>query len=190
VRVIAGSVGGRTFAAPPGRDTRPTAERVREALFSSLAPRLPEARVLDLYAGSGALGIEALSRGARFADFVESDRRAAAVVRANLEALGLTEASRVHEMAAERFCADPRGGPFTVVLCDPPYAIRIPDVHQRLAELRAAGALATGAAVIIERGKRDAELDAAPPGFLASVRRRSYGDTVLLVLDVLEGSSP
>ncbi len=190
MRVIAGRVGGRTFAAPPGRDTRPTGERVREALFSSLAPRLHGAAVLDLYAGSGALGIEALSRGARTATFVESDRRAAGIVGVNLDALGLADAAEVQHTTAERFCPAPTRGPFDVVLCDPPYALALADVHDRLTELHAAGALAIGAVVVVERDKRDPALDAVPPRFLASARRRSYGDTVLLVLDVIEGSDP
>lgn len=186
LRVIAGRLGGRQLAAPRGRDTRPTGERVREALFSSLAPRLAGARVLDLYAGSGALGIEALSRGAACCTFVEADRRAAAVVGRNLAALELEPQALLHRTTAERFCADPGGGPFEVVLCDPPYATALAVVHARLADLAAAGALAPSGVVVIERDKRDPALDAPPPRFLASPRRRSYGDTVLLVHEVLE----
>jgi 16S rRNA (guanine966-N2)-methyltransferase len=190
VRVIAGQLGGRRFAAPPGRDTRPTADRVREALFSSLAADLPGAVVLDLYAGSGALAIEALSRGAERAVLVEADRRAAAVIARNLADLELGERAELRHATAERFCASPDPGPFHLVLCDPPYSTALPDVHARLAELEAAGALAARALIVIERDRRDPHLDDAPPGFLASVRRRSYGDTVLLVSEVAREGTP
>lgn len=182
MRVIAGRLGGRRLAAPSGRGTRPTADRVREALFSSLADRIPGATVLDLYAGSGALGIEALSRGAASATFVEADRRAAAVVARNLRDLGLD--APLHVTTAERFAAAPSGGPFDVVLCDPPYEVPLAAVHARLADLRAAGALAPGGLVVVERDRRDPGLDDPAPQFLAPARRRSYGDTVLVVLDV------
>jgi 16S rRNA (guanine966-N2)-methyltransferase len=181
--VIAGRLGGRRFAAPPGRDTRPTADRVREALFSALGPSLPGAVVLDLYAGSGALAIEALSRGAERAVLVEADRRAAAVVARNLADLGLEAEATLHRTTAERYCAAPGGGPFDLVLCDPPYATTLADVHARLTDLHAAGALATDATAVIERDKRDPDLDRLPPRFLAPARRRAYGDTVLLVHD-------
>jgi 16S rRNA (guanine966-N2)-methyltransferase len=187
MRVIAGALGGRRFTAPPGRDTRPTADRVREALFSSLDMRLHRSTVLDLYAGSGALGIEALSRGASACAFVESDRRAADVVARNLDALDLAERGTLHRTSAERFCADPVGGPFSIVLCDPPYATPLADVHARLAALDGAGALAAGGVVVIERDKRDPDLDLAPPGVLGPARRRSYGDTVLLVHPITGG---
>ena len=103
-RVIAGSAGGRRFSAPAGQGTRPTTDRVREALFSALAPELPGAAVLDLFAGSGALSIEALSRGAARAVLVERDRRAAAVASRNLEQLGL-DGGRVVQTDVRTFCA-------------------------------------------------------------------------------------
>jgi 16S rRNA (guanine966-N2)-methyltransferase len=180
VRVIAGTAGGRPLSAPPGRDTRPTSDRVREAMFSSLADVVPGAVVLDLYAGSGALAIEALSRGAAAATLVEHDRRAAAAIDRNLAATGLDDRAGVHRTTAERFCAVPSGGPFNLVLLDPPYATALPAVWERMAELHAAGALANGAVVVVERDKRDPDLDRDLPGFLAQDRRRSYGDTVLL----------
>jgi 16S rRNA (guanine966-N2)-methyltransferase len=190
MRVIAGSAGGRRLVAPPGRYTRPTSDRVREALFSSLAPRVPGAAVLDLFAGSGALGIEALSRSAELAVLVEQDRRAVAVIERNLRTTGLGDAATVVRTCAERFCANPRGGPFDMVLVDPPYDLGLPQLWALLGQLHAAGALAEGAIVVIERDKRDPDLDADPPRFLASDRRRSYGDTVLLHLHVLEGTPP
>ncbi len=119
MRVVAGIVGGRHLATPPGRGTRPTSELVRAAIFNSLEARgvLPGATVVDLFAGSGALGVEALSRGAARAVFVEADRRAARVIEANLAALGLADRAEVHAVPVERWepvAAD-------VVLADPPY---------------------------------------------------------------------
>ena len=117
MRVVAGAFKGRRLHAPKGTGTRPTADRVREALFSILGD-VSGARVLDLYAGSGALGIEALSRGAASALFVERDRRALAALRRNLDALGAD--AEVRSQDALRFIAQPEGV-FDLVFCDPPY---------------------------------------------------------------------
>jgi 16S rRNA (guanine966-N2)-methyltransferase len=95
IRIIAGELGGRYIEAPPGRRTRPTAERVREAWFSALGDRLEGATVVDLFAGSGALGLEALSRGAARVHFVETDRRAAESIRRNVQDLGVRDRSRL-----------------------------------------------------------------------------------------------
>lgn len=182
MRVIAGSAGGRRLDAPPGRDVRPTADRVREALFSSLADRTVGARVLDLFAGSGALAVEALSRGAAHAVLVERDARAAAVARRNLARTELAERATLVRSSAERFCRTPRGGPFDLVLADPPYAQPLPGVYALLVELHDAAALDAGVTVVIERDRRDPGLDGPPPSFLARERMRSYGDTVLVHL--------
>jgi 16S rRNA (guanine966-N2)-methyltransferase len=184
MRVIAGSVGGRTIAAPPGRDVRPTSDRVREAMFSSLADETAGATVLDLFAGSGALGIEALSRGAAHAVFVERDRRAVAVVRRNLELLGLAGRATVHAGDASRFCKRPTGGPFDLVFADPPYAEASTSIHALLQDLASAGALPPGALAVLERDRRSPDLGSEPPAFLAPERQRSYGDTVLVYLRV------
>ena len=177
-RVIAGALGGRRFAAPSGEATRPTAERVREALFSALAADLPDAVVLDLFAGSGALAIEALSRGASRAVLVESGRRAVAVIRRNLGDLGLDEpAGRalVRGVAARAFCAAPEGGPFDVVLADPPYDTSDAELGAVLDALVAH--LAPGARVSVERSRR---AGAVPwPPHLGDPDARRYGDTVL-----------
>ena len=117
MRIVAGEYGGRRLHAPRGTRTRPTADRVREALFSMLGD-VSGARVLDLYAGSGALGIEALSRGAASAVFVERDARAAATITRNLDALGAD--AEVRRQDALRFLAS-GAGPFDLVFCDPPY---------------------------------------------------------------------
>jgi 16S rRNA (guanine966-N2)-methyltransferase len=122
MRIIAGAWRGRTIEAPPGQSTRPTADRVRETLFSMLASRLgsfEELRIADLFAGSGALGFEALSRGAASATFVESDAKAAAIIRRNAEKLGA--ADRIHILGGSAL-ALPRSEPFDLILADPPYA--------------------------------------------------------------------
>jgi len=122
MRIIAGRWRGRKLVTPPGLETRPTADRARETLFSMLTSRLGSfegLRVADLFAGSGALGFEALSRGASFACFVENDARASAAIKANAEALGATSGVRVLGGSA---LALPRSDPFDLILADPPYA--------------------------------------------------------------------
>jgi 16S rRNA (guanine966-N2)-methyltransferase len=176
VRVVAGRFGGRRLAAPPGRGTRPTSDRVREALFSMLGP-LAGARVLDLYAGSGALGIEALSRGAASALLVERDPRAVAVIRANLDALGLSEPeARVHAGPARSALrnASVRGDTYDLVLLDPPYR-SAPELGRELSA--ALGPLlAAGGRVVTESDRRaPLELD------LPLTHERRYGDTLIRI---------
>lgn len=182
MRVIAGSAGGRRLVAPPGTTTRPTSDRAKEALFSSLAAEVPAARVLDLYAGSGALGIEALSRGAEHATFVERDRRALRCLRTNLRVTGLHDAASVVATDVAAFCRATQPVPFDLVLCDPPYAEPTATVWALLGDLRAAGGLGAGTTVVVERDRRDPGLAGPVPGFLASRGQRPYGDTVLWVL--------
>ena len=173
MRVIGGQYGGRVLKAPPGRATRPTSDRIREALFSILGD-VSGLRVLDLFAGSGALGIEALSRGAARAVFVESDRRAAAVIRANLRALG--------EPAAEVRSADAlaylRGAsadaPYDLVFADPPYSSAT-RIGERLSELLPP-VLSEGSLTVTESDKR-APLTLALP----LVDERTYGDTRIAI---------
>ena len=167
---MAGEFKGRRLEAPPGVRTRPTADRVREALFSILAD-VTGARVLDLYAGSGALGIEALSRGAESALFVERDRRAAATVERNLASLGL-EAPVVRQDAL-RFLARAEGT-FDLVFCDPPY-----DSASRLAGSlaeRLPGVTTEGTRIVTESDKRK-PLELPFP----LVTERSYGDTRIAI---------
>jgi 16S rRNA (guanine966-N2)-methyltransferase len=121
-RIIAGEFGGRRLATPAGRLTRPTSDRVREAWMSILAARLPGARVLDLFAGTGALGLEALSRGAAHSDFVERAPEALALLRSNLTDLGVEGRARVLRADALRFAAGLAPGSYDVALADPPYA--------------------------------------------------------------------
>ena len=187
MRVIAGSAGGRRITAPRGDIARPTADRVREAMFSSLAPAVPGATVLDLFAGTGALGIEALSRGAAAATFVEHNDTVVATLRANLRTTGLDDRATVVRGDAAAFVSRPAAAPFSIVLCDPPYAYPLDDLIGLVATLDGAGGLAPNAVVVVERDRRDAALadpDALPDlrGLLALDRQRSYGDTVLLYL--------
>jgi 16S rRNA (guanine966-N2)-methyltransferase len=184
MRVIAGRLGGRRLDAPPGRDTRPTSDRVREAIFSILAD-VTGARVLDLYAGTGALGIEALSRGAERAVFVESGPRALAVLKKNLAALALEPASKVLAVRAERaVTAIAADGPFDLVLIDPPYA-DVAAAAKVAAALVEKGALAEGARIVLEHasGERGVEI----PG-TSIVSERRYGDTGVTLYQVGSGA--
>ena len=171
MRVIAGRWGGRRLQAPPGDATRPTSDRVREALFSVLGPRVGGAHVLDLFAGSGALGIEALSRGATSAVFVERDARAAATINRNLDALGAE--GDVRRQDALRFLASGEG-PFDLVFCDPPY-----DSASRLAgplAERLPALTRETARIVTESDKRN-PLDLPFP----LVVERTYGDTRIAI---------
>lgn len=172
-RVISGTARGRRLQVPAGLTTRPTADRAREGLFSSLLSllELEDARVLDLYAGSGALGLEALSRGAGSATFVESDPDAVAVLRANVDHLGLPGAFVVAQ-PVERFLAVDAEPRYDLALLDPPYDV---DVVPVLAQLRPW--LVEGAVVMAERGRRAPEL-AWPAGY-DPVRSRRYGEATL-----------
>jgi 16S rRNA (guanine966-N2)-methyltransferase len=177
-RIIAGTLGGRRLAVPPS-GTRPTSDRVREALFSSLAsdPGLEDTSVLDLYAGSGALGVEALSRGATHALFVESDRRAAATLKRNIGELGLGGRASVRVGSVGSVLAGPAPRAYGVVLADPPYATSNEEITAWLRLGAGNGWFTEDATVVVERPSRAGGLD-WPPG-LRSVRDRRYGDTVL-----------
>jgi 16S rRNA (guanine966-N2)-methyltransferase len=173
MRVIAGALGGRTLKAPRGQSTRPTSDRVREALFSVLGD-VSGARVLDLYAGTGALGIEALSRGASRAVFVENARPALEVLRDNLRTLGLGPVSRVLAQPVQRaLAALPPEGPFDLVLLDPPYAALV-EAALVLAALPAL--TAPGARIVLEHARRDAAPEVLG---LALEDTRLYGDTAV-----------
>jgi 16S rRNA (guanine966-N2)-methyltransferase len=177
-RIIAGAAGGRRLQVPSGRDTRPTSDRVREALFSRLEHegRLDGARVLDLYAGSGALGIEAASRGASRVVLVEGARRAAGTIRRNVTASGLAGLIVV-EAPVERWLARDADESFDLVLADPPYPLADDTVDAVLGLLEANGWLADEALVVLERARRSA----APhwPEPLQQVGDRAYGETRL-----------
>lgn len=173
-RIVAGVAGGRRLAVPP-KGTRPTSDRVREALFSAVesAVDLDGARVLDLYAGSGALGLEALSRGAATATFVESASGALAVLRKNVASVGLPGVVRAGKVAAVLLGGSAE--PFDLVLADPPYAVE--DLGAELSSLVAGGWVGPGSLVIVERSRRAGELTWPEP--LAPLKVRHYGETSL-----------
>lgn len=174
-RIIAGSAGGRRLAVPPGRGTRPTSDRAREGIFSTLGSLhwLDGARVMDLFAGSGAVGLEALSRGAVHALLVESDAKAARTIRANVAALGLDGAQVVHDRV-ERVLAKPGEEPYDVVFADPPYVVADDEVLEVLARLRDNGWLAEDALIAVERESRGNAL-VWPEGYVEE-RVRRYGE--------------
>ncbi len=188
MRVIAGSARGTRLAAPPGVRVRPTADRVKEAVFSSLGDVEGQV-VLDLFAGSGGLAIEALSRGAAAAVLVEVSKGVAGVARENLARAHVAERARVVAAPAARFVEAPFGGPFDLVLLDPPYDLPATQVLALLRGLQTAGALVDHAAVVLERSRRG---DALPelPGWLALQRERAYGDTTVHFLTVVGEEEP
>jgi 16S rRNA (guanine966-N2)-methyltransferase len=176
MRIVAGRYGGRRLVAPKGDLTRPTADRVREAVFSALGP-LDEARALDLYAGSGALGLEALSRGAAHVLFVERDRRALDALRRNLATLQVAETDvevRPGDARGALRTARARGEHYDLVFLDPPYRLA-PALGSELTE-GLAGLLAPGARVVAEMDRRSPlELD------LPCTLDRCYGDTQIRI---------
>jgi 16S rRNA (guanine966-N2)-methyltransferase len=179
-RIIAGSHGGRRLVAPAGALTRPTSDRVREAIFSALHSMtdLAGARFADLFAGSGAVGLEALSRGADHALLVESDARAACTIRDNIVALRVGAAARlVTGKVAQVLAGPPDGGPYDVVFADPPYAVGDDEIVQIQEALLANAWLAPDAVVAIERSSRGDPLSWVD-GITAD-RSRRYGETTL-----------
>lgn len=178
-RIIGGTAGGRRLRTPSGDATRPTSDRVREAIFSAVESRvgtLSGLRVLDLYAGSGALGLEAWSRGAAAVTFVERDRRTAALVTANARELGCGGA-QVLTGAVRAVLSRPPDAPYDLVLSDPPYPLPDQDVETDLRLLADHGWLAEDATVMVERGTRGGEFG-WPEGFEAAGSRR-YGETTV-----------
>ena len=174
MRIVAGLYGGRRLTAPPGSETRPTSDRVREALFSVLGASVQDARVLDLFAGSGALGLEALSRGARSAVFVDRSRKAITAIRANLDALGVDAEVRPIEARAALRAASARHEAYDLVFLDPPYR-RAAELGRELSE-GVTAVLAPGARVITESDRRTPlQLD------LPLADERRYGDTVIRI---------
>ncbi|MEC7234735.1 MAG: 16S rRNA (guanine(966)-N(2))-methyltransferase RsmD [Pseudomonadota bacterium] len=183
MRIVGGEFGGTPLSAPKGRTTRPTGERTREALFSILASQadfsLARARVLDLFAGTGALGLEALSRGGDFCLFVENDTRVRGTLRDNCDACGVLGRTTIYRRDATRL--GPRvssAGPvFNLVFADPPYGKKLADAA--LDALAAGDWLAHDAMLVVEEDRR-AGFE-APAGF-TETQRRSYGDTELVFL--------
>ena len=179
-RIIAGAHGGRRLSAPPGAGTRPTSDRVREALFSALDTMidLEGVRLADLYAGSGAVGLEALSRGSSYALMVESDARAARTIRDNIVALRVGSSARlVTGKVAQVLGGPPEGGPFDVIFADPPYAVSDDEILELQQDLLANDWLTKDAVVAIERSSRGDPMTWVE-GVTAD-RSRRYGETTL-----------
>lgn len=177
-RIIAGTAGGRRLQTPTGGATRPSSDRVREALFAALESAvggLSGRRILDLFAGSGAVGLEALSRGAAEAVLVERDRRTAALIRTNADTLGL-DGAHVVAAPAETYTASPPAEPFDVVFCDPPYAYGAEALNALVATVATPAWLGEGV-IVVERAAREAAF--GWPESVEPLRVRTYGDTAL-----------
>lgn len=177
MRVIAGDAGGLVLVAPRGSATRPTTDKVKGAIFGMLGEAGAAGRVLDLFAGSGGLGIEALSRGATWCDFVDRSPDAIAAIVANLAHTHQAGAGQVHRVEALRFL-DGIGTPFDLVLCDPPYGwVAMDDLLGRLARPEVTRG---GGIVVLETGRRDPA--PSPPARLVVDRTRIHGDTVVTIM--------
>jgi 16S rRNA (guanine966-N2)-methyltransferase len=184
MRIVGGRLRGRTLAAPKSQAIRPTADRLREALFNILVHAYDDpvagARVLDLFAGTGALGIEALSRGAAFTLFVDDSAEARALLRENVAALGLGGSSRIFRRDATKLGPVHPIEPFSLVFLDPPYGRGL--AEQALASAQAGGWLTPDALIIVEEAVKSNF--AAPDGFIDHERRR-YDDTEIVLLGVI-----
>jgi 16S rRNA (guanine966-N2)-methyltransferase len=184
MRIVGGRLRGRALKGPQSQTIRPTADRQRESLFNILihayGDPVEDARVLDLFAGTGALGIEALSRGAAFALFVDDGVGARALLRSNVEALGLGGVSKVFRRDATRLGAAHPIEAFSLVFADPPYGMRL--AEKALASARDGGWLLPGALVVVEEAV--AASFRAPEGF-EELERRAYDDTELVFLRTL-----
>jgi 16S rRNA (guanine966-N2)-methyltransferase len=188
MRVVGGRLRGRTLAAPQSQAIRPTADRLRESLFNVLAHAYDDpvagARVLDLFAGTGALGIEALSRGAAFTLFVDDGAEARALIRENVAALGLGGSSRIFRRDATKLGPVHPLEPFSLVFLDPPYSQGL--AEQALTSARAGSWLTPDALVVVEEATK--ANFAAPEGFVERERRR-YDDTEIIVLGLADPPS-
>lgn len=184
MRIVAGRLKGRALKSPAKDDIRPTSDRLRETIFNILAHAygdpVTEAAVIDLFAGTGAMGLEALSRGAKRALFVDDGTAARALIRANVEALGLGGATRIFRRDARKLGDAPAGEKFALAFLDPPYGQHL--AEPALIALRDGGWLAKDALIVVEEAA-DAALD-LPEGFV-QLERRLYGDTQVVILRAL-----
>lgn len=189
MRIVGGRLRGRALQAPKSQAIRPTSDRLRESLFNILAhgysDPIGDARVLDLFAGTGALGLEAISRGAAFALLVDDGAEARALMRANVEALGLGGITRIFRRDATKLGPAHPVEPFDLVFADPPYGRGLGEAA--LASARDGGWLKPEALVVVEESKA---AGFAPPEGFAEVERRAYDDTELIFLRPIDRSSP
>ena len=180
MRIVGGRLKGRVLTAPASRAVRPTSERLRESIFDILEHRFPGhiegARVVDLFAGTGALAIEALSRGARSALFVDNGAEARALLRANVEALALGGVTRIWRADAAKLGSAPAGGPFALAFLDPPYGQGL--AGRALLSLVEGGWLEPDALCVVEE---DAKADVAAPVGLERLDERIYGETKIVI---------
>lgn len=182
MRIVGGRLRGRTIAGPSGRAIRPTADRLRESLFNMLmhgyGDPVVDARVLDLFAGTGALGLEAMSRGAAFCLFVDDGAEARALLRGNVEQLGLGGATKIYRRDATKLGEAHPMPPFSLVFCDPPYGRGL--AEKALVSARAGGWLSEDALLVVEE---ETGAFAAPDGF-SEIDRRAYDDTEFTFLNL------
>ncbi|WP_020615336.1 16S rRNA (guanine(966)-N(2))-methyltransferase RsmD [Paenibacillus daejeonensis] len=188
MRVIAGEAKGRPLKAVPGVNTRPTTDKVKEAIFSMIGPYFEGGQALDLFAGTGGLGIEALSRGMARAVFIDLDRQSIEVVRRNIEAAGMSSRAEIYKNEASRAIKllEKRGMQFELVFLDPPYKMKEADKLMR--EMADRGLLAPGAVIVVEHDARHAYSDTV--GDFRLRRQALYGDTAVTVYDYAEGEDP
>ncbi len=181
MRIVGGEFRGRTLKSPSSQAIRPTSDKLRESVFNILAHAYGDpvagARVLDLFAGTGALGLEAMSRGAKFALFVDEGAEARALIRANVEQLALTGATKIFRRDAARLGAIGAIAPFDLVFCDPPYGKGL--AEKALASAREGGWLSPDTLAVVEEAAK--ARFKAPEGF-AELERRTYGDSEIVIL--------
>jgi 16S rRNA (guanine966-N2)-methyltransferase len=189
MRIVGGEFRGRTLKGPSSQAIRPTSDKLRESVFNILAHSygdpIANARVLDLFAGTGALGCEALSRGAKFALFVDEGAEARGLIRTNVEALSFTGVTRIFRRDASRMGEIGALAPFDLIFCDPPYSKGL--AEKSIASARAGGWLASGALIAVEEAVKAAFQ--TPEGF-EELERREYGDTEIIILRASDMASP
>ena len=187
MRVISGSARGRRLKGPPSHATRPMADKIKGALFNALLSLdVQPDRILDLYAGTGNIGIEALSRGGTQADFVEKGRDQVKVIRQNLETTGFAGAARVHQSAVTSFIATARSGPYDFIILDPPYAD--PDILKTLESIGDSQLVQSGTIVVIGHWPRLEMPDRL--GRLECLKNRCHGDSCFSIYEVVDDTEP
>lgn len=187
MRVISGSARGRKLKGPPSDSTRPMADKIKGALFNALLSLdVQPDRILDLYAGTGNIGIEALSRGGSWADFVEKGRDQVKVIRQNLQTTGFADRTNVHQTPVATYIATARGEPYDFIILDPPYAA--PDILQTLGSIGNSQLVQSGTIVVIGHWPRLEMPDRL--GRLECLKNRCHGDSCFSIYEVVDGDTP